>query len=121
MGYALDAEDELNSQDQSVSFNQFANLILSPVESEKLRALIKQIIRLKELSEERKGLDAIQGMIREATSVMRTEQRLSGALRRLVEGQSREENQRLSEILAEIRNIASQVSETTATLSLIHI
>ena len=119
LGYALDAEDELNSQDQSVSFNQFANLILSPVESEKLSALIKQIIRLKELSEERKGLDAIQGMIpsllREATSVMRTEQRLSGALRRLVEGQSREENQRLSEVLAEIRTIASQVSETTAT------
>jgi len=116
LGYALDAEDELNNQDQSVSFNQFANLILSPVESEKLSLLIKQILRLKELSEERKGLDAIQGMIpsllREATSVMRTEQRLSGALRRLVEGQSREENQRLCEILAEIRTAATQISET---------
>ena len=118
LGFALDAEDELNSQDQSVSFNQFANLILSPVESEKLSALIKQIIHLKELSAERKGLDSIQGMIpsllREATSVMRTEQRLSGALRRLVEGQSREESQRLSETLTEVRAIASQISEISA-------
>jgi hypothetical protein len=114
LAFALDSEDMLKNEDQGVSFNEFARLILSPAEREKLQTLIRQIVRIEELASDLKGMESLRRMVpsllSEANNVMKTSQRLSAALRRLLDGQTREESQRVHELLQEIKSVAARLA-----------
>jgi uncharacterized protein DUF3375 len=112
--FALDAEDVLKRDDQGASFYEFVRLILSPTETERLEGIIGDVRRIPELALQQDGLEAIQGMTAvlqaEADKVMRTNQRLSSALRRLLDGQGHAERQQLASLLREIRQSALQLA-----------
>lgn len=108
--FALDAEDLLKREDQGVSFYEFVRLILSPSQTERLEKVIQQVRRIPELVQQQDGLETVRGMVtllqREAEKVMRTNQRLSATLRRLLDARAHSENQRISQLLREIRSLA---------------
>jgi len=108
--FALDAEDLLKQKDQGVSFYEFVRLILSPTQTERLEGIVKEIRRIPELMQQQDGLEAIRGMVtllqNEAEKVMRTNQRLSATLRRLLDARANAERQRIAELLREIQGLA---------------
>lgn len=112
--FALDAEDVLKQEDQGVSFYEFVRLILSPVQTEKLEQIIQEVRRIPELSGQQDGLETVRGMIRllqqEAEKVMRTNQRLSTTLRRLLDARAHAERQQVAQLLREIRGLAASLS-----------
>jgi len=107
--YALNAEDILKKDDQGVSFYEFVNLILSPVQTEQLEKIIAEIRKIPELSSQPEGMETVRGMVallqREAEKVMRTNQRLSSTLRRLLDVEAHAERQRVAQLLQEIRGV----------------
>ena len=107
---ALDAEDVLKKKDQGVSFNEFVKLILSPVKTKQLEQIIQGIRVIPELDQQQEGIEVVRGMItllqNEADKVMRTNQRLSTTLRRLLDPQAHAERQRITQLLKEIRQLA---------------
>lgn len=109
--FALDAEDVLKSEDQGVSFHEFVRLILSPAHQEKFESIIDQVLRLEELAEQSDSLETVRRMLptllAEAKKVMRTNQRLSTTLRRLLDARSARERQRVAQLLREIRGLAA--------------
>ena len=112
--FALDAEDLLKREDQGVSFYAFVNLILSPRQTEKLEETIREVRKLSELAEQHEGLDTVRNMVtllqREAEKVMRTNQRLSATLRRLLDGRTHAERRRVAQLLREIQGQATQLA-----------
>jgi hypothetical protein len=112
--FALDSEDVLKRQDQGVSFYEFVRFILSPSQQEKLQAIIEQLGRIQELSELGEGLETVRRMVpmllSEAEKVMRTNQRLSATLRRLLDARAARERQRVAQLLREIRALAASLS-----------
>jgi hypothetical protein len=112
--FALDAEDVLKEEDQGVSFYEFVKLILSPTQTEKLERIIREIRRLPELMDQREGLETVRHMVTmlqaEAEKVMRTNQRLSTTLRRLLDARAHAERQRVAQLLREIRSLAVSLS-----------
>lgn len=113
--YALDAEDVLKSEDQGVSFYEFVRFILSPSEQEKLQLVVQQVARIQELAEQSDGLETVRRMVplllAEAEKVMRTNQRLSATLRRLLDVQAHRERQRVAQLLQEIRGLAVSMAD----------
>lgn len=112
--YALDAEDVLKKDDQGVSFYEFVRFILSPKEQEKLRGVISELGRIEELTEQTEGLTTVRRMVRsliaDAEKVMRTNQRLSATLRRLLDSRAAHDRRRLTHLLGEIRALAAQMA-----------
>ena len=114
LGFALDAEDILKKEDQGVSFYEFVRFILSPNEQTKLRQVIQALGQIGELSDQTEGLQVVRRMVplllAEAEQVMRTNQRLSATLRRLLDVRTTPERQRVSELLQNIRSLAVSLS-----------
>jgi Protein of unknown function (DUF3375) len=112
--YALDAEDVLKEEDQGVSFYEFVKLILSPTQTEKLERIIREVRRLPELMDQQDGLETVRHMVTmlqaEAEKVMRTNQRLSTTLRRLLDARAHSERRRVAQLLREIRSLAVSLS-----------
>lgn len=115
LGFALDAEDSLKQEDQGVSFDEFVRLILSPQRREELQRTIEQLDNIHELASQLEGLRRLHGMIpslvAEAQKVLRTTQRLSVTLRRLLDTRAGAGRLRLANLLAEVRSLAVKASE----------
>ncbi|MBA2116099.1 DUF3375 domain-containing protein [Bremerella alba] len=115
--FALDAEDLLKKEDQGVSFYEFVKLILSPSQTERLERVILEIRQIPELFALREGLETVRNMItllqNEAEKVMRTNQRLSATLRRLLDARAYAERQRVARLLQEIQSLALTYSGNT--------
>jgi Protein of unknown function (DUF3375) len=114
LGFALDAEDVLKREDQGVSFYEFVRFILSPSQQERLEAIIQQLGRIQELAEQADGLETVRRMVplllAEAEKVMRTNQRLSATLRRLLDVRARRDRERVAELCAEILGLAASMA-----------
>lgn len=115
LAFALDSEDLLKQQDQGVSFYEFFRLIISPSQQERLETIIQELGRIDELARQLDGLEAVRRMIpsllTEAEKVMRTSQRLSSTLRRLLDARANRERQRVAQLLREVRGLAAMVAE----------
>jgi hypothetical protein len=115
LGFALEAEDVLKREDQGVSFYEFVRFILSPAQQEKLQAIIDELGRIEEIVQQRDGLESVRRMVPllldEAEKVMRTNQRLSTTLRRLLDRHAYHDRQRVSILLRDIRRAAAAVSD----------
>lgn len=114
--FALDAEDVLKRGDQGVSFFEFVRLILSPSEMERVERVIQAVRRIPELESQYEGLEAIRTMSAvlqlEADKVMRTNQRLSATLRRLLDWRAQAERQQVAKVLRQIRGYAIELAPT---------
>lgn len=112
--YALDSEDVLKQDDQGVSFHEFVRFILSPTQQERLQSLITELMRIQELEGQHDGLATMRKMVplllAEAEKVMRTNQRLTSTLRRLLDTCSASERKRLAQLLQEIRAHAASLA-----------
>jgi hypothetical protein len=108
--FALDAEDLLKKEDQGVTFYEFVRLVLDPAQTARLEEIIHEVREIPELGEQQEGLDTVRGMVtllqNEAEQVMRTNQRLSATLRRLLDGRTSAERRRVAGLLREIRGHA---------------
>lgn len=115
LGDALGAEDELKKQDQGVSFFEFLRFIQSPLQQDRLQAIIQQLLTLRELAEQSEGLETIRHMVRglldEAEKVLQTTRRLSSSLRRLLDTRTQHERRRVTELLRQIRVMAASMSD----------
>lgn len=112
--FVLDAEDVLKREDQGVSFYEFVRFILSPTQQERLRTIIQELGRIRELAEQADGLETVRRMIplllAEAEKVMRTNQRLSATLRRLLDVRAHRERQRAAQLCSEILGLATSLA-----------
>lgn len=112
--FALDSEDLLKREDQGVSFYEFVRLILSPSKTDRLEKIIREVRQIPELTSQQEGLDTVRSMVtllqNEAEKVMRTNQRLSATLRRLLDTRAHAERQRLARLLQEIQGLACELS-----------
>lgn len=113
--FALDAEDVLKREDQGVSFYEFVRFILSPVQQGKLDAIIAELAKLEELAQQSEGMSTIRCMvpflIADAEKVMRTNQRLSASLRRLLDTRTASDLRRVGQVLHEIRRVAGLLAD----------
>lgn len=104
--FALDSEDVLKREDQGVSFYEFVRFILSPAQQEKLQSIIVQLGTIPELIEQGDGLETVRRMVpsllAEAEKVMRTNQRLSATLRRLLDARAQQDRQRVGQLCRDI-------------------
>jgi Protein of unknown function (DUF3375) len=116
LSFALDAEDVLKHEDQGVSFSEFVRFILAPQQQERLDNLINHLREIRELEDHADGLELLRRMVplllAEAEKVMRTNQRLSASLRRLLDLRSRRDRERVGELCAEILGLASSMSDS---------
>ena len=112
--FALDAEDVLKGEDQGVSFYEFVRFILSPAQQERLEAIIQQLAGVRELAEQTDGLETVRKMVplllAEAEKVMRTNQRLSATLRRLLDVRARRDSKRVALLCADILGLAASMA-----------
>lgn len=112
--FALDSEDVLKQDDQGVSFHEFVRFILSPTQQEKLQSIITDLVRIKEIASQHEGLATVRRMVplllAEAEKVMRTNQRLTATLRRLLDSRSASERKRLAQLLQEIHAFAASMA-----------
>jgi hypothetical protein len=119
LGFALEAEEVLKREDQGVSFYEFVRFILSPAQQEKLQSIIDELGRIEEILEQREGFEAVQRMVPllldEAEKVMRTNQRLSATLRRLLDRHAYQDRQRITTLLREIKQLAASVCDDPPT------
>jgi hypothetical protein len=113
--YALDAEDLLKRDDAGASFYSFVEFILSPAEQERLQSTARQLARVPELAARGEGLEALRRMVpsllAEAEKVMRTNQRLSAALRRLLDGRARADRRQVGRQCADILGLAASLAD----------
>jgi hypothetical protein len=113
--FALDAEDVLKQDDQGVSFYEFVRFILSPTQQEKLQTIIAELGRIDELSQQSDGLATVRRMvpslIADAEKVMRTNQRLSATLRRLLDVRTASDRRRVTQLLADIRGLGATLAD----------
>ncbi len=115
LGAALDAEEGLKGEDQGISFDEFARLILSPSKQEHVEQIIERVIEIETLAGDREGLrrlrDMVPALTAEARKVLRTYQSLSSTLRRLLDRDVRSERQRLTQVLSDIRGLAVKLAD----------
>ena len=115
LGFVLDSEDVLKKEDQGVSFYEFVRFILSPTQQERLRALIEQLGRIDDIASQADRLLTVRRMVpsllAEAEKVMRTNQRLSTTLRRLLDAHAASERRRLAHLLDQIRGLAAGLAD----------
>jgi hypothetical protein len=112
--FALDSEDVLKREDQGVSFYEFVRFILAPVQQERLQSIIEQLGNIPELVEQAEGLETVRRMVplllTEAEKVMRTNQRLSATLRRLLDVRARHDRQRVGQLCRDILGLAASLA-----------
>ncbi len=124
LGFALDSEDVLKKEDQGVSFYEFVRLVLTPSQTERLESIIREVRRIPELESQRDGMETVRSMVtvlqNEAEKVMRTNQRLSATLRRLLDARAHAERQRIASVLRQIRGhaVALAANPPTETVGL---
>jgi hypothetical protein len=115
LGFALDEEGSLKSQDQGISFDAFVRLLLSPRKQDELEAIVRQLNEIEILADQIDGLRKIRGMMGslsvEAEKLLRTTRRLSSTLRRLLDTRSRAGRARLGTVLRDIRGMAARLAE----------
>lgn len=115
LGYALDAEDSLKSQDQGISFDEFVRLVLSERKQDELDEIVCRLDQLAVLVDQVDKKRRIRGMMDslslEAEKVIRTTRRLSATLRRLLDSNVSASRVHLASVLAEIRMAAMQRAE----------
>lgn len=115
LSHALGAEDQLKQQDQGLSFFEFLRFIQSPRQQDRLQSIIKELLELRELSEQSEGRDTIRHMVPslldEAAKVFHTTRRLSSSLKRLVDTRTQEERRRLADVLRDMRVFATNLSD----------
>ncbi len=115
LGLALDAEDNLKSQDQGISFDEFVRLILSPRKQDELEAIVGRLHEIDALAEQMEGMRRLRGMVGslsdEAEKVLGTTRRLSATLRRLLDSRVTARRLRLAAILRDIRAAAVRLAE----------
>ncbi len=113
--FALEAESALKQEDQGVSFHEFVRLILAPSQQDRLLATIQALGCIPELTSQVEGLDTVRRMIpllaAEAEKVLRTNQRLSAALRRLLGPGASRDRQRVGSLCAEILHLAASLAD----------
>jgi hypothetical protein len=114
LAFALDAEDVLKREDQGLSFHEFVRFILSPTQQERLQTIIGQLNLIRELSDQVDGLNAVRRMVpqllAEAEKVMRTNQRLSATLRRLLDARTQRDRQRVGQLCGQILGLAAALA-----------
>ncbi len=112
--FALDAEDVLKQEDQGVSFYEFVRFILSPTQQEKLQTIIQHLNQIAELVEQTEGLETVGRMVpmllEEARKVMRTNQRLSTTIRRLLDRRAQHDSQRVGQLCRDILGLAASMA-----------
>jgi len=112
--FALDAEDVLKQEDQGVSFYEFVRFILSPTQQEKLQTIIQQLNQIAELAQQTEGLETVGRMVpmllEEARKVMRTNQRLSTTIRRLLDRGAQHDRQRVGQLCRDILGLAASIA-----------
>jgi hypothetical protein len=115
LGFALDAEDELKSQDQGITFDEFVRLVLSPRKQDELESIVQRLHEIEALAEQVEGMQRVRGMMGslsdEAEKVLGTTRRLSATLRRLLDSRVTVSRLRLAEVLHEIRAAAVRLAE----------
>ncbi len=115
LGYALEAEDRLKTEDQGVSFHEFVRLVLSPAKQEQLETIVEQLGEIEALATQAGGMDRVRGMVshlaEEAEKVLRTTRRLSSTLRRLLDVRSSTSRQRITAVLRDLKAAAQQLAE----------
>ncbi len=114
LGYALDAEDMLKTQDEGISFYAFVAFLFSPSQQAQLLKNISEIHQLVALADQHEGLSRVRRMVpallAEAEKVMRTTARLSATLRRLLDARAAAHRVRLAHVLREIRQAALKLA-----------
>lgn len=114
LGYALDAEDMLKTQDEGISFYAFVAFLFSPSQQAQLVKNINEIHQLAALVDQHEGLSRVRRMVpallAEAEKVMRTTARLSATLRRLLDARAAAHRVRLANVLREIRQAALKLA-----------
>jgi len=120
--FALDSEDMLKQDDQGVSFHEFTQFILSPTQQTKLQSIIAELLQIKDIASQHDGLTTVRRMfpllLAEAEKVMRTNQRLTATLRRLLDTRSASERKRLALLLQEIRGLAASMATDPPTVGI---
>ena len=115
LGFALEAEDELNDGDQGTSFRAFVRLLLSQNQQDELDSVIRQLDDIGELANQLDGKRRIKRMIAslsaEAEKVQRTTRRLSSTLRRLLDQRTNSSRMHLANVLREIQAGAVRASD----------
>lgn len=116
LGFALDAEDELLTRnDQGITFKEFTRFILAPNQQERLEGVIAGLKAIDELHDQVAGMLTIDRMLPqlsvEARQVMRTNERLSRSLRRLLDLRSAGERQQLGRVLGDVLAVGASMSE----------
>lgn len=110
LGYALDAEDMLKTQDEGISFYAFVAFLFSPAQQQSLLKNISEIQQLAALADQHEPLARVRRMVpallAEADKVMRTTARLSATLRRLLDARAAAHRVRLATVLRDIRQAA---------------
>ena len=115
LGFALEAEDELNDGDQGTSFRAFVRLLLSQNQQDELDSMIRQLDDIGELANQLDGKRRIKRMIAslsaEAEKVQHTTRRLSSTLRRLLDQRTNSSRMHLANVLREIQAGAVRASD----------
>lgn len=115
LGFALDAEEELlTKNDQGTTFKEFTRFILSPNQQDRLDQVITGLKSIEELRDQVGGMTTIDRMLPqlsvEARQVMRTNERLSRSLRRLLDLKAAGDRRQLGRVLESVLSAASILS-----------
>lgn len=105
LSYVLDSEDALREHPHGASFYAFVSFVLSAERRDSFDEMVGDLRGVEALRESVHELDRLEGMVPlltdEATKILSTTQRLSAALRRLLDPRASEEHRRLKELLQE--------------------
>lgn len=122
LGYALDAEDMLKTQDEGISFYAFVAFLFSPAQQNSLVKTIQELQQMTALIDQSESMVRVRRMVpallAEADKVMRTTARLSTTLRRLLDARAAADRVRLATVLRDIRKAAMHLGEAPADKSL---
>jgi hypothetical protein len=113
LGFALDAEDMLKTQDEGISFYAFVAFLFSPAQQAALLKTIHELQQMVALADQNESMIRVRRMVpallAEADKVMRTTARLSSTLRRLLDARAAADRVRLASVLRDIRKAAMQL------------
>ncbi|MBE3561016.1 MAG: DUF3375 domain-containing protein [Ktedonobacteraceae bacterium] len=114
--FVLDADADLKASDQGRSFYTFWEFLRSPSQSDELKYLLEQLTALAALRtalDEDNLLLRLPGYLVEAgEKVVQSNGRLAEQLRRLLDEHARAENQRVQELIREIKHEAYHLSRS---------
>jgi len=111
LAYVLDAEDELQEHPHGASFYAFVKFILSGNQRDDFETLVSELTELDDLRDENEGITRLRRMLplltEEATKILSTTQRLSAALRRLLDPRASAEHRQMKNELQEVMRLAA--------------